>query len=76
MTKKVHEDQDSALVTVDGHQLRGYVHETPCPACGAMLIYHEEHDSLFCPECNRWLENKCSDPSCGFCPSRPERPLP
>lgn len=49
-----------------------------CSACDQCLkkpSYSEEFDAHFCPECNIWLEDRCKDPTCWFCPQRPERPL-
>jgi hypothetical protein len=76
MTRDVSEDEDRALVRVGGHELRGFIDGDPCPSCGALRVYHEKHDAYFCPQCNRWLEGRCSDPTCGYCPERPVTPLP
>ncbi|MCB9619833.1 MAG: hypothetical protein H6724_10355 [Sandaracinus sp.] len=32
------------------------------------------NDAVFCPACDGWLEEVCSDPECDFCTRRPERP--
>ena len=29
---------------------------------------------MFCPVCDEWLEEACSDPMCHFCKDRPEKP--
>lgn len=46
-----------------------------CTACYGPTRYDEKFDSVFCPACNIWLEARCGDPECCFCPGRPERPL-
>lgn len=35
------------------------------------IKYSEEYDAYHCPKCGGWLENKCSDKNCEFCPTRP-----
>ena len=35
----------------------------------------EKYDAYYCVECNVWLEDKCDDPTCEFCPSRPATPV-
>jgi hypothetical protein len=37
--------------------------------------YSEEYDAFFDPVKNEWLEDKCDDPECHYCPNRPEKPL-
>ena len=37
--------------------------------------YSEEYDSFYCPDCNRWLDEKCADPNCEFCSVRPDKPI-
>lgn len=46
-----------------------------CSKCKCNLVYYDEFDTYFCPECNRWMESKCNDPECAYCPNRPETPL-
>ena len=76
MTRTVTEFQDRSLVEVDGVAISGFVvPEVLCPACGAAAIYDDVFDAQFCPQCDNWLEPKCSDPSCQNCIARPERPL-
>lgn len=50
-------------------------HGSKCAACKANLIYYDAFDTYFCPKCNEWTEPKCSDPSCTYCPNRPDTPL-
>jgi predicted RNA-binding Zn-ribbon protein involved in translation (DUF1610 family) len=45
-----------------------------CKTCGQGLDYSERHDAYFCANCDEWIENKCSDPECGFCNDRPDKP--
>jgi len=40
-----------------------------------LSYYFEKYDSYFCPKCNRWLDEQCSDPNCEFCVNRPDIPL-
>ena len=44
--------------------------------CGTPLIFQDGYDSVFCPTCNLWLDDKCGDPSCSYCAGRPDAPLP
>ena len=37
--------------------------------------YSEEYDAYFCGTCNKWLEDKCNDPECEYCPARPATPM-
>lgn len=36
--------------------------------------YNEFYGSLYCEKCDFWLEDKCEDPRCNYCPQRPEKP--
>ena len=45
-----------------------------CERCVSDLLYCGLRDAYLCPVCDRWVENACSDPQCGYCPGRPERP--
>lgn len=49
--------------------------EKNCKHCGCTVCFNEGFDAHYCPECNIWLENICNDPTCFFCPQRPEKPL-
>ena len=42
--------------------------------CKETKKYSEEYDCYYCESCNRWSEDKCGDPTCEFCNSRPESP--
>ena len=35
---------------------------------------NEYYDAMFCKICDSWLEDRCDDPRCNFCPQRPEKP--
>jgi hypothetical protein len=45
-----------------------------CSTCSSERQYSEKYDAHFCELCNKWLEDKCSDPGCFFCAERPEKP--
>ena len=45
-----------------------------CPKCGKESVRVDKYDSYACIACNVWLESKCSDELCTFCPQRPENP--
>lgn len=38
------------------------------------VIRNEYYDAVFCEVCDVWLEQKCDDMRCNFCPQRPESP--
>ena len=76
MARTVTEFQDRSLVEVDGVSISGFVvPDVRCPACEAAAIYDDLFDAQFCPQCDNWLEPKCSDPGCQNCNSRPDPPL-
>ena len=45
-----------------------------CTNCKKNGIYAECYDSYYCPDCNIWLDEKCTDATCKFCSTRPEFP--
>ena len=45
-----------------------------CETCGSEKLYNKKHDALYCELCNKWIEEKCSDPKCEFCQNRPKKP--
>ena len=48
-----------------------------CPVCERKdknIFLIEEVDTYCCKKCNIWLEKKCQDPKCFFCPYREEKP--
>jgi hypothetical protein len=36
--------------------------------------YNQEYDAYYNSVNDEWIEDKCSDPDCFYCPSRPEKP--
>jgi hypothetical protein len=68
--------QNGNLVRIDDFEFEGYISHFLCIACGSEQAYYKKYDAFFCPRCNFWLEDKCSDPNCQHCASRPETPLP
>lgn len=63
-------------VIVDDFEFYGQIEqEKYCSTCKFNLVYYDNFDTYFCPKCNSWIESKCSDPSCKYCPNRPEKPL-
>jgi hypothetical protein len=39
------------------------------------IEYSEKWDADYSVLRNEWLDSKCDDPECEYCPNRPERPL-
>ena len=72
---EIHEDQDEGVVSIDGYQVYGFIMDIVCRRCGGPLIMNEDYDAEFCPVCNIWLARQCGNPSCVYCPTRPERPM-
>ena len=63
-------------VIIDDFEIYGQIEqEKHCSTCKFHLIYYDDFDTYFCPECNSWMESACSDPTCGYCSNRPETPL-
>ena len=46
-----------------------------CKRCNTLISYSEKFDTFYCAECNIWLEEKCVDPLCEACATRPIRPI-
>ncbi len=69
------ENDLTGVVEINGHQIDGWIDDTPCTTCASRRIYHTEFDAFFCAECNVWLESNCPDPGCEFCKNRPDKPL-
>jgi hypothetical protein len=38
------------------------------------IIRNEYYDAEYCKLCDAWIEGKCDDIRCNFCPQRPEKP--
>lgn len=62
-------------VMIDDFEFYGEIKQDKCSKCNYNLVYYDDFDSYFCPNCNSWTESKCSDPSCKYCPIRPDNPL-
>lgn len=63
-------------VIKDGFEFYGQVEEEQfCSTCKFNLVYYDDFDAYFCPQCNSWSESKCSNTNCKYCSSRPEKPL-
>lgn len=45
-----------------------------CPKCSSEVQYSNQYDAYYCELCNEWLESKCDDQECEFCPPRPDKP--
>ncbi|XRG80388.1 hypothetical protein V5E38_08825 [Rossellomorea sp. GAMAL-10_SWC] len=72
---KIEEKDD--YVIIDGYEIDGFIDKKQqCSKCNNSLIHYEDFEAFFCPNCNAWTEEKCMDPSCYYCPNRPENPLP
>lgn len=50
------------------------IDRTECTKCKKNGVYAECYDSYYCPDCNSWLDEKCTDATCEFCSRRPELP--
>jgi len=46
-----------------------------CQHCGQLKEYDDQFDAYYCAVCNEWAESKCKDPTCCYCPKRPDRPI-
>lgn len=63
-------------VLIDDVSIDGFIYDKTCKECGSRQVYYEYYDALFCPACNLWLEELCSDVKCvHHCNERPDRPL-
>lgn len=63
-------------VSIDGFIIDGFIRDDfVCDTCSANIVYYEQYDSEFCPQCNVWKAELCSDPKCEYCVDRPENPL-
>lgn len=36
--------------------------------------YNDKHDAYLCSSRDKWLEKKCKEKDCGYCPDRPDKP--
>jgi len=42
--------------------------------CNEDKLYSDKYDAYYCKVCNKWAEDKCSDPTCEYCTTRPDQP--
>ena len=42
--------------------------------CNSKKKFSDQYDAYYCASCNEWLESKCDDPECEYCPNRPDTP--
>ena len=40
----------------------------------SFVPYSQMYDSYYCAECNKWLDEKCTDATCCYCSERPDKP--
>ena len=46
-----------------------------CPFCNNTTLFRfDKFDAYCCVVCNVWIEEKCLDPTCEYCSSRPLLP--
>lgn len=72
---RIVEDEDEGTVTIGTLVVQGWIDGDLCDECGGPNIMDDRNDAKFCPQCDRWTESKCDDPSCDYCPYRPEPPM-
>lgn len=46
-----------------------------CAACQGPIFTDPKHNAAYCPGCNQWLADACSDERCRWCAGRPVRPV-
>ena len=73
----IREELGSGTVTVKGHTIAGFLEPNrACQYCrSSPVVYVDNFDAYACPYCSCWLEDKCDDPQCSYCPGRPENPF-
>ena len=58
----------------NGHILYGYqLDSAKCSICGKSVFIDLSYDSLFCANCNLWLEEPADSEY--FCSNRPDKPF-
>ena len=67
--------ENNNIVNVNDESIVGFIADEVCPKCASKQVYYEKFDAYFCPQCNVWLENHCSDAKCSYCKDRPAKPL-
>ncbi|WP_042473598.1 hypothetical protein [Bacillus ndiopicus] len=68
--------QEDDYIIINGFKFEGEISNERCKHCNSQKIRNDQYDAYFCPSCNTWLEEKCSDPYCHYCPQRPDKPIP
>ncbi len=43
-----------------------------CGLCNNKASYSQKYDVYYCTNCNKCIEEKCSDKTCEFCINRPD----
>lgn len=66
--------ENKGKVIIDKFKIEGFIYDEKHD-CGTNIVYYEKYDSEFCPKCNIWIANLCSDKNCVYCKNRPEKPL-
>lgn len=72
---RIKQDRARQVVEIDGIELSGWITKGHCEKCKSFLIYYEQYDEDFCPECNAWARPASTDPGLAEF-KRPVRPLP
>jgi|SRR5882672_2201271 len=72
---RIKRDRARQVVEINGIELAGWITKKLCEKCESFLIYHEQYDEDFCPECNAWAKLESTDPGWAEF-KRPVRPLP
>ena len=63
-------------VIIDDFEFYGHIEQGKfCSQCKSNLVYYDDFDTYFCPNCNSWTESTCNDPHCKYCLNRAEQPL-
>lgn len=68
------ESVDGLYLMKDGMFLKLNELDSRCHVCLEPLAYHDEFDAQFCAVCDEWREEACSDPTCNYCFTRPQKP--
>lgn len=46
----------------------------PVCQCGMQYLrYNHQHDAYYCYNCKTWASEKCGNPDCRACTTRPEK---
>lgn len=72
---KIYENRNKRRVGINGMKIGGCILKQICSVCRKNLVYYDKFDADFCPSCNEWKQEKCSDMNCHHCSTRPTKPL-